>query len=1276
VGAFSDLFSRLDPDPRVRGEQFEHVCKWFLANDPMYKHELRRVWLWHDWPGRWGADAGIDLIAEDRNGGLWAIQAKAYDPAYRVTKRDVDRFLAESGRAVFSYRMLIATTDLIDRIGERTIQDQEKKVTFFRLKNLQTADVDWPASPTALRPMRPRKPARPHNYQREAIKKVLEGFASADRGQLIMACGTGKTLTALFIREKLAAERTLVLVPSLSLLKQTLNVWRANCTDEFVSLPVCSDDTVGRDDDVALEHTSDLGVPVTTNPSEIAAFLRRRSGPQVVFGTYQSSPQIAKAFTLGRVPKFDLVVADEAHRCAGPVSSDFATVLDPTEIKAKRRLFMTATPRYFTGRVLKAAEEAEFEYASMDEEAKFGRVFYRLGFGEAIKRGRLTDYQVAIVGVDDATYLEWAKRGMLVTRDGVEVTDAASLAGQIGLAKAIRKYDLHRVISFHSRVKRAREFASSMPDVVAWMPARQRPKGKLWSRYASGEMPAGDRYVLLQHLGRLDDGDRGLLANARCLAEGVDVPTLDGVAFIDPRRSEVDIVQAVGRAIRKSDEKKVGTIVIPVVVDTKADPEAALDSSVFKPVWDVVRALRAHDEELGRQLDELRRELGRKGGLPRLPDKIHNDVPVKVGYAFARAFTVRLVEQATASWEFWFGLLESYVADHGHAIVPQSCAVNGYQLGKWVTKQRVKRAHGSLSTDREQRLNNLPGWAWEPKADQWEHAFRHLLRYVEVHGHARVPLAYVADGYPLGRWVIKQRARYAEGALDSDRQSRLQLLPGWTWNTVADQWEEGFRRLLDYVEQNGHARVPLPLTVDGYKLGQWVANQRVKQNNGTLDVERQRRLQVLPGWTWDPFADKWEEGFQRLLDYIRRHQHTNVPAKETFKSYRLGQWVTVQRQGYRNGKLDKERQQRLQDIPEWTWIPAGNPWETGFEHLQRYIEAEGNSRVPQTYRAVDGFHLGSWVNAQRARYNQQRLEPERAERLAKLPGWVWKASEAKWDEGFQHLRKFADAHGNVRVPIDYEVDGFKLRDWLTNNRAKFEKLSPDRQRRLSSLPGWDDYSHNVKWEAGFRRLLDYVKENGTAAVPRPYVVEGYPLGAWVMTKRQEFKKGTLSTERRQLLQELPGWAEDAQAAKWEEGFRHLTEYVEEKGHACPPSDYGSNGYRLGAWINQQRGYFAKGILRPDRRDRLGRLPGWEWEPRNAKWEEGFRRLQQYVDQHGDAQIDAKYTTTDGYRLGAWVTQQRHKQSIGKLDPSRFARLDKVTGWKWRIGTGNWKRNQA
>ena len=292
-----------------------------------------------------------------------------------------------------------------------------------------------------------------------------------------MACGTGKTLTSLFIKEKLTAQRTLVLVPSLSLLKQTMRVWSANRRDEFAPLPVCSDATVSNDDDAAVMYTSDLGVPVTTDPKVIAAFLRKR-GPRVVFCTYQSSPQIAKAFELGRVPAFDLVVADEAHRCAGPVSSDFATVLDADKIKARRRLYMTATPRYFTGRVIGEAKEADFEYASMDDEAKFGNLFHRLGFSEAIRRGLLTDYQVAIIGVDNATYREVGGEGRI--RDPRREDHATREPWQ-GRSVSPRQCG-NTASAGRSRSTRGsigrKEFADSVPEVVAWMPAPQRPKGR------------------------------------------------------------------------------------------------------------------------------------------------------------------------------------------------------------------------------------------------------------------------------------------------------------------------------------------------------------------------------------------------------------------------------------------------------------------------------------------------------------------------------------------------------------------------------------------------------------------------------------------------------------------------------------------------------------------------------------------------------------------------------------------------------------------------------
>jgi predicted helicase len=337
-----DLLGRLDADPLRRGKQFERICQWFLTHDTVYTHELRDVWLWDEWPGRWGADAGIDLVAKDRQGHLWAIQAKAYDPATSITKRDVNTFLSESARPEFSFRLLIATTNLIGHTAKHTIEGQEKQASVLLLGDLEAAAVDWPGSPSDLRAGQlPLK--RPLPHQREAIKHVVKGFDGADRGQLIMACGTGKTLTSLFINEKLAAERTLVLVPSLSLLAQTLREWTANSKEGFDFLPVCSDSTVA-EPDAAVVNTSDLGFPVTTDAEDIAAFLRGRSGPGVVFATYQSSPEIAKAFSLGGVPTFDLVIADEAHRCAGRVSSDFGTILNAEAIKARRRLFMTATP--------------------------------------------------------------------------------------------------------------------------------------------------------------------------------------------------------------------------------------------------------------------------------------------------------------------------------------------------------------------------------------------------------------------------------------------------------------------------------------------------------------------------------------------------------------------------------------------------------------------------------------------------------------------------------------------------------------------------------------------------------------------------------------------------------------------------------------------------------------------------------------------------------------------------------------------------------------------
>lgn len=1324
MAGLSELLDRLDRDPRVRGTQFENVCKWFLENDPTYGATLRRVWLWDEWPGRWGTDAGIDLVAEDHQRRLWAIQSKAYAADRAVTKADVNTFLAESSRSVFSFRLLVATTDKLHHVARRTIDDQEKQVAFVGLADLLTSEVDWPEEPDHLRPSPPLKPATPRPHQREAIRDVVEGFMTAERGQLVMACGTGKTLTSLFIRQELDAHRTMVLLPSLSLLKQSMQEWRANATVPFEALPVCSDETVARDADDAVTHTSELGVPVTTDPAAIAAFLRRRSGPCVIFSTYQSSPQIAAAFALGRVPSFDLVVGDEAHRVAGSESSVFATILDADAIRARRRLFMTATPRYYTGRVRKAAQAAEMEVASMDDPTRFGHVFHGLSFGEAIRRELLTDYQVAIVGVDNATYRNWAQRGTLVSRDG-EVTDARTLASQIGLAKAMRKYDLHRVISFHSRVARAREFASELPRVVEWMPARQRPKGTVWTGHASGTMTAGERHVLLQQLCRLEEGERGLLANARCLSEGVDVPTLDGVAFIDPRRSEVDIVQAVGRAIRKSQDKTIGMIVIPVFIETDIDPEVALDSSVFKPVWDVIQALRAHDTELGEQLDALRRELGREGGHPRLPDKVHIDLPASVSVDFARAFDVRLVEQTTQPWEFMFGLLERYVAEHGTARVRQSEIFEECRLGQWVGVQRAKWE--DLTDDRRHRLSALPGWATNTRESQWEEGFTHLEDYVSLNGDARVRDDYVADdGYRLGKWVGKQRGkwdtltqsqrdrlvalpgwtqdavaarwdyayelleRYAADTgnsspprdfesdgikigiwvrhqrrewerLTEDRRSRLSHLPGWTVDPLLEKWEASFRLLEEYVAEHGDAQVPQSHSVHGVPLGRWVSKQRDRWD--LLPEDRRRRLAQFPGWTLDARGVWWEEGFRHLQDYTAERGTAQVRGSTVYHGFPLGQWVSNQKMRW--STLGTERQQRLQALPGWTLDARGASWEEGFQHLHDYAVTHGTSRLPSTKYVRNGFKLGGWVNRQRQTWAE--LSEERRKRLMALPDWTEENTQkSQWEAGFGYLCRYVEHEGNAMVPSQCVFDGFRLGQWVTVQRSNWEGLDDSRKKRLSDLPGWAVSALDARWEDGFQRLANYVERHGDASPPESYADDdGYRLGLWVSVQRQKEAKGTLAPALSSRLQNLPRWDWTPRETRWEDSFRRLQHYAQENGHACPPQAHkDTEGYHLGAWVTLQRRRNAKGTLGTELRDRLQALPGWQWTPVAALWQEGFRRLQEYVRTNGHACPPQTYLTADGYRLGTWVAQQRQRNAKGALSPDRRELLSGVQGWEW------------
>jgi len=1164
MATFAELRERLSLD----GKQFERVCKWFLETDPRYSDRLVNVWLWDDWPGRWGPDCGIDLVAEDRDGRTWAIQAKCYDPKYSVTRNDMDRFLTESIHKDINHRLLIATTNKVGTNARKAIRNQNTviPVSQLLLHDLETAPVVWPSDPARLRGGGPSKPVKRWPHQTQAINNVTKNLDK--RGQMVMACGTGKTLAALWISERLEAKRTLVLLPSLTLLSQTVSEWLINAKEPFAYLPVCSDDTVSRGNDSAVMFTSDLEYPVTTDPDDIATFLRRR-GRQVVFSTYQSSHQIAEAQTRNSVPGFDLVIADEAHRCAGKVSSVYGTVLDDEAIRAKKRLFMTATPRTYTARVQNKAREADIEIASMDDETVFGPVVHQLNFGEAIEKELLSDYQVVVVGVDNSRYKQMVDKRLIVKADKSINTDAETLAKHVALAKAIRDYDLHRTITFHSRIKTASEFANMLPKVVSWMPPRHRPKVEIVTDHVSGKMSTGERNRRLNRLRNIESGQSAVLTNAQCLSEGIDVPTLDGVAFIDPRRSEVDIVQAVGRAIRLSPDKTVGTIVIPVFLSGTDDPDTALSQSEFEPVWSIVRALRSHDGRLGEALDGIRLDMGRKGGGGRPPPPIVFDLPKSVSVKFVEAFSTRLVERTTSSWEFQFGRLLEFVAREGHTRVPRDWDDgNKSTLGEWVVSQRGQKNRETLLPHREQALDEI-GMVWDPYESDFQEMLKAARTFIEREGDLRSARGHVVElddqSADLGGWVIHQRSLRSAGTLLPHREQALDEI-GMDWDPRETDLQETYEALKQFVEEHGHALVPQAHVeeVEGteFPLGLRVSSLRAR-GRSTPPSTWDEAFEELPGWLWDTTSVEWDFGLEVLLAFVEEHGHARVPGdvgvdvsgpnfsllkhyskgtKNAGPDFSLGSWCKTRRMEYRKGILSEERVAVLEALLYWEWDPLKSRHNRRLTALRDFGAEHGHCRVPDDWVVeVDGEtidNLHNFVgNFQSRKRTGKGIEPAVEKELDSIPAWDWSsARDAKFWAYLPALRQYLERRrfsvidtshveplGAKSIPLGSWVSGLRSRHTTTNNVPDWQVVE------LESIPGWDWNGRHARFQRNLEALRQFCAEHGTRKIPLGEEVTFYEfeikLWVWVNNMRARDRKGDLPSREAAEIEVIlgPGW---------------------------------------------------------------------------------------------------------------------------------------------------------
>jgi predicted helicase len=691
---------------REKGTDFERLMKLWFLTDPRYS-ELEKVWLWEEFPSRkdfGGKDLGIDLVARTEYGDYWAIQCKCYAEDAQIDKGAVDSFLANASRTFvdpetfqtkeFSNLVWVQTTR--KRWGanaEAAIQGLSKPFNRISLYDLEISVVDWDKLKAGLYGEKAKLPGKqPRKHQLEAMSAAYKHFVTEgnERGKLIMACGTGKTFTSLKIMEQITPKDgfVLFLVPSIALLGQTLNAWMADKTEDMKAVCVCSDAKVTREmRDADDEDTSvrDLAVPATTDTRKILRQLKKydkESNRTVIFSTYQSIDVVKEAIDLYK-REVDLIICDEAHRTTGVVlknkeESNFTKVHKNEYIQAKRRLYMTATPRLYSANIkVKAKKDENIDVlCSMDDEQWYGKEFHRLSFNNAVAQGLLSDYKVLVLTVSEEDIPEFIRTRIKdkysKAKDKERLTelnfdDATKLIGCInGLSKRIKGDEgitkeqdplmMKRAVAFcqtinpsksnpnFSSTQMAKYFGQLCAEYKSALPEDEyKEVVTVKAQHIDGSMDANTRNELIAWLKQDadDPNECRVLCNVRCLSEGVDVPALDAVLFLSPRNSEVEVVQSVGRVMRTfgkgtANEKKYGYIIIPVIVPNDVSPEEALnDNERFKVVWDILNALRSHDENFNAHVNQINLNKKRPpkitvGGVPRGSYTIGKGGPVNL----------------------------------------------------------------------------------------------------------------------------------------------------------------------------------------------------------------------------------------------------------------------------------------------------------------------------------------------------------------------------------------------------------------------------------------------------------------------------------------------------------------------------------------------------------------------------------------------------------------------------------------------------------------------
>jgi superfamily II DNA or RNA helicase len=946
----------------------------------------------------------------------------------------------------------------------------------------------------------------PKPHQQRAIDECVKWFTVGEKskGQLILPCGAGKTFTALWIKEELKTSKTLVLVPSLALLRQIKNEWSKQRKTNYQYLCVCSERDIDKDNtDSIVTYTYEIGGNVITEPKEILSFLNQDLNEKVIFSTYQSLPRIIESIQNTEII-FDFVFCDEAHKTAGISKVVFGLVHDNVKIPAKRRLYATATPRIVKESLKKKLGD-DLKYThDMNDPEKFGKELYRMSFKDAIEEDILVDYKIVAIGVNDSKLATDIQERKFIDNN----ISLDELANNYALDIVMNKYSANHGLTFHSRVKLAKEFASRHSKLFE----------KTTSFSVDGTQSTSIRNQILNEF---KNSNKAIISNARCLTEGVDVPTIDLVYFSDPKNSKVDIIQAVGRALRKKEGKKRGYIVVPIYHTENDKVENAISQSSFKNLLQVIRSLCEQDERLQDEINSIAFGKGKRVSkkidiISSFDEEIDSLHLIGFEEKLRESLFDQIIYTTSNNWDIWFLELKSYIESNND--YPNKS--DNKDLYTWISQQRNRRKNGSLKSVEIQKLNSID-FAWNNVDSKWNKNFEEFENYSKTNV---FPPCKGIDSDELVNWYKYIHAKVKARESLSPEKINIFIEINEKFKGPADRklWIPIYKDLINWQDENSNNWPQYDrANVKSRESKLYVfckdirANYR-KNNLGTYWFDKMSEID----FNFERKKDTWTEKYNKIKLLLENRESIS-PQEIGINKYN---WICNNKKKFENNKLKSDQFKKIKELNLDRYFQI---WEQKFEKLKNwFIE---HNKLPTKTTQKDFY---SWLGYQRIVFKNGNLTEEQVQKLASIGFEIESKGIEKfkqnWLNQFNSYKNFQAKYNKEPSSTSTDNNEKSLYIWVQAQRAVMagsaknrKPLSQKRQDLLNSIGfNWVGGVANQTWEESFKEFSSNINIDGYLSITSTINGKRNPIYGWWAKQKYDFKNNELQIERIKAFKDI------------------------------------------------------------------------------------------------------------------------------------------------------------